>query len=225
MDHNQMTIKAKFFDSARFRLTRLAERLVPDASVVVDEASAIFDRMLPDLAYQEKPDHPLAAALFTCSVNIALYLAVKSRGVDVHAFGASLLAGLTRAPIPVPELTDDAIRNQIAWFTEAGAASRQEGRSGEDVFEAVLPEAGEFEWGFNITSCSIRHEAAKHDALELVPYLCAVDDVMSDKGNQGLRRTGSIALGAQQCDFRYKRGGEPLRLAEQYPERIRFRAE
>lgn len=58
--------------------------------------------------------------------------------------------------------------------------------------------------------------------MSLVPYFCAVDDVMSDKGNQGLRRTGSLALGASHCDFRYWRGGQPNRLAEQYPEQIRF---
>jgi hypothetical protein len=57
--------------------------------------------------------------------------------------------------------------------------------------------------------------------MEVVPYMCAVDDVMSDKGNQGLQRGGSLALGASKCDFRYKRGGQPQRLAEQYPLQIR----
>lgn len=53
--------------------------------------------------------------------------------------------------------------------------------------------------------------------------MCASDDVMSDKGGRGLQRTGSIALGAQKCDFRYKRNGQPRRLAEQYPDRIRIK--
>lgn len=73
-----------------------------------------------------------------------------------------------------------------------------------------------------VKSCAICQAAARYDAMSLVPYFCAVDDVMSDKGNQGLRRTGSLALGASHCDFRYWRGGQPNRLAEQYPEQIRF---
>jgi len=55
--------------------------------------------------------------------------------------------------------------------------------------------------------------------------MCAADDVMSDKGNWGLRRTGLLALGADQCDFFYKRGGQPQPLAEQYPVKIRVASE
>ena len=31
-----------------------------------------------------------------------------------------------------------------------------------------------------------------------------------------------LALGAGSCDFRFKAGGEPLRVAELYPDRIRL---
>ena len=73
----------------------------------------------------------------------------------------------------------------------------------------------------NIKSCAICHAFSKYDAMDLVPYMCAMDDVASEIGDLGLRRTGTIALGATHCDFRYERGREPLRLADQYPERIR----
>ena len=73
----------------------------------------------------------------------------------------------------------------------------------------------------NIKSCGICHQYAKYDAMDLVPYMCATDDVESDKSNLGLRRTGSIAVGAHLCDFRYKRGAEPQRLATQHPDKIR----
>ncbi len=63
---------------------------------------------------------------------------------------------------------------------------------------------------------------SKYDAMDHVPYMCAMNDVMSDKINQGLRRAGTIGLGAKQCIYRYKIGGEPMRLVEQYPESIRF---
>ncbi len=75
----------------------------------------------------------------------------------------------------------------------------------------------------NITSCAICHLFGNHDAMDLVPYMCAFDDVMSAAGDQGLRRTGTIALGASHCDFRFQQGGEPLPLAEQYPDQIRLK--
>ncbi|MDQ3012468.1 MAG: L-2-amino-thiazoline-4-carboxylic acid hydrolase, partial [Acidobacteriota bacterium] len=162
------------------------------------------------------------SALFICSVNLSLYLALKKRGVDVHAFGSAMLTGLMRAPIPVPEESDEMLRERLAQFALIAEASQVNAAPGEDVVEMLSGENADFEWGYNVKSCAICQAAAKHDTMDLVPYFCAVDDVMSDKGNQGLRRSGSLALGAPHCDFRYTRGGEPQRLAEQYPNRIRF---
>ena len=218
---NQQFVKQIYFTQAQMRLTRLASRFFEDAQAVVAEAEVIFDAMLPTMAYVEKPDHPLASALFICNVNLSLYLALKQRGVDVHEFGDALLNGLRRAPIPPqPELSEEAKQMQLAQFLQAAQASQTNPQSGEDVFEVV--EGEDFDWGYNVKSCALCHSASHHDALEVVPYMCAVDDVMSDKHNQGLRRTGSIALGASHCDFRYQRGGHPRRLAEQYPELIRI---
>jgi len=189
---------------------------------VIAEASAIFDEMLPSMAYVDKPQHPLAVALFICSVNLSLYLALKNRGVDVHAFGSAMLNGLTRAPIQVPQESDEALQERLVQLPLLAEASQRNAAPGEDVVEFVSGEGAEFEWGYNVKSCAICQAAAKYEAMDLVPYFCAVDDVMSDKGNQGLRRSGSLALGAQHCDFRYTRGGEPQRLAEQYADQIRF---
>lgn len=52
--------------------------------------------------------------------------------------------------------------------------------------------------------------------------MCAYDDVASDQGNMGLRRTGTIALGATHCDFRYKQGTPTQHLANVYPDVIRL---
>lgn len=216
-------IKRNYFEQATLRMTRLAGRFVSETFTVVEEASAIFDGMLPGMAYVDKPEHPLAPALFTCNVNIALYLALKKRGVEVHAFGNALLNGLMRAPIPMPQESVQERQAHLEIFASSASASQTGAQTGEDIFEIVEAKEGAFDWGFNIKSCSICQSAAQHGASELVPYLCAVDDVMSDKGGWGLRRTGSLALGAQQCDFRYQNGGEPQRLAEQYPQQIRVK--
>lgn len=218
---NQHFVKNTFFKPALMRMTRLASRFFDDAQTVIEEAEAIFDAMLPTMAYVDKPQHPLASALFICNVNLSLYLALKQRGVDVHSFGNALLNGLMRAPIPPqPELSEEALQAQLSAFLQAAQDSQTNPQSGEDIFEVV--EGADFDWGFNVKSCALCHSATQHDAMEVVPYMCAVDDVMSDKNQQGLRRTGSIALGASHCDFRYQRGGQPQRLSEQYPELIRI---
>ncbi|MFN7943976.1 MAG: L-2-amino-thiazoline-4-carboxylic acid hydrolase [Blastocatellia bacterium] len=220
---NEQFVRHTFFNQAQMRLARLASRFTDDPQTVVDEAAAIFDAMLPEMAYVDKPAHPLASALFVCNVNLSLYLALKRRGTDVHDFSRALLNGVARAPIPpLPEESEDALQARLAQFIQAAEASQTKAEPGEDVFEIVEVTNADFDWGYNVRSCALCQSAAKHDAMEVVPYMCAVDDVMSDKNNQGLRRTGSLATGATHCDFRFKRGGQPLRLAEQYPELIQI---
>lgn len=214
-----------FFEQSLPRLNALAGRLCDDPAAVVDEAREIFAGMVPRMGYVDNPQHPLATALFVPATNIALFLALAKRGVDVHRFGRSMLEGLKRAPIPLPPARLDA--QARAAFKAAADASLADPRPGEDVFEVVEPGSTEpgdepaFEWGFNVKSCAICQLAAQYDAMSLVPYFCAVDDVISRRAGQGLRRTGSIAVGASHCDFRYAPDAEPQPLAPRHPDKIR----
>ena len=128
---NQQFVKNTFFNQANVRLTRLAGRFAEDTEAVIAEASAIFDEMLPSMAYMDKPQHPLASALFICSVNLSLYLALKKRGVDVHAFGSAMLNGLMRAPIQVPQESDEALQERLAHFALLAKASQVNAEPGE----------------------------------------------------------------------------------------------
>jgi hypothetical protein len=215
---------AQFFARSRPRLGKLAGRLCDDAEAAVNDAETIFMGMVPDLAYADKPDHPLASALFTTTVNLAIYLSLKQRGVDLHAFGSSMLKGLARAPAAAfpEEPAGEAERQaQAAAFMASAAESQSNALRGEDVFEFLPGDGNAFDYGLNVKSCAVCHQFSKYGAMELVPYMCAADDVMSDRNGKGLQRTGSIALGARLCDFRYKPGGKPRRLADRYPDRIR----
>lgn len=198
----------------------LARAFVDDPEVVVKDAEERFDAMVPTMAYVDSPNHPMAGALFECSALLALQLALAERGVDVHEFGSAMLDGMATAmSTSEPE---ERTPEMLRAFIEAAAASQRDPQPGQFVFELLRGDESS-DWGMNITSCAICHQFSKHDAMDLVPYMCACDDVVSDARGQGLRRTGTIALGAHQCDFRYQQGGTPVRVAEQYPERIRIR--
>jgi hypothetical protein len=211
------------FEKNRARLAQLAGRLVDDAEAAVEEAAKLYDDMIPTMAYVDKPSHPMATAVFGCSANLALYLALKERGVDAHAFGTAMLNGMSGAPPAEPDEAKDerSPMERFASFIEIAQESETNAEPGEFVYEAFLGDRRDFDWGMNVKSCAICSAFKKYDALDLVPYMCATDDVESDRDGQGLRRTGTLAVGADHCDFRFKRGGEPQRLAEAYPDRIR----
>ncbi len=176
--------------------------------------------MLPDMAYIDKTDHPMASSVFSSCATLAVYLALKKHGVNVHDFGCAMLTNLAQSSlIPADTGSDPKL---FAEFIASGEDSQKDAAPGEYVFKAFAGDHKDFDWGVNIKSCANCHAFSKYDAMDLAPYMCAMSDVLSDKINQGLRRTGTIALGAKQCVYRYKIGGEPQRLANQYPDWIRY---
>ena len=224
------------FDEARPRLGRLANELVDPgpAAIAIDQAEVEFAAMLPGIAYRDHPDHPHAADLFACAINLALFLALKNQGVDEHQFGRAMLlriekalAGQHQRPTISKDSTENSETNRAAaakQFVETLKESERSAKPGEFVYEYLAdesnPETGD--WAFNIKSCAICHHFQKYDAMGLVPYMCASDDVVSDAQGRGLARTGTIALGASHCDFRYQAGGKPNPVADQYPDKIRL---
>ncbi len=222
---NQDMIRTVYFTSALPRLTRLASRFVDDPKGVISEAARIFDEMLPQMAYRDDPDRMLAPALFTCNVNIALYLALKNRGVSAHEFGRAMIDGLRRAPVNPGSRDQLPVAERLSALKKAADQSQTGANQGEDVFEAVASIDGSFDWGFDVTACSIHQSASRHGVAEITPYFCVVDDLLSQRAGDGLRRTGTIALGARRCDFRYREGGQPLPLAGRYPAAIQLDGE
>jgi hypothetical protein len=201
-----------YYDAVAGWMKSGVDSLQPDAGAILAAAKPRFEALLDEIPYVDRPGHTMAGSMFACTAMLAVYQELRERGVDAHAWGRALHA----LPVTVPPGDEDSERGAAdAVASQAGAGAS------EFVFEFV-DEAGS-DRGMNIKSCAICHLFGRHDAMDLVPYMCAYDDVMSDARGQGLRRTGTIALGASQCDFRFREGAEPLKLADQYPERIRLK--
>lgn len=183
----------------------------------------------PNLAYANDPDHPMAFSLFTCAALLCLYLELRERGVDEHAFGSRMLKALeaavmeAQAAAPAPSEPDaEALRASVVSLVAAGERSRSELRPGSFEFDVGWVDESAGHWAMTMTRCGICHLFGAHDAMDLVPYMCATDDVMSKAQGQGLRRTGTIALGGGCCDFDYQSGRATAPVAAVYPERIRL---
>jgi hypothetical protein len=205
---------------------KLLERLVSDDNeidAILSEASQTAEGMIPDMAYSASPEHPMAGSVYFCNASLAVYLALKSRGVDVHQYGEQMLLEMRRTYNPPKDTPQKPVKDQLAALMEAGNDSAQGARPTEFVYEVQISPDSKADWSMTVKSCAICSSYSKHDAMELVPYMCATDDIMSDAAGAGLRRTGTIALGAKQCDFRYKKNGIPSRVAENFPEQIQLR--
>jgi hypothetical protein len=45
---------------------------------------------------------------------------------------------------------------------------------------------------------------------DVVPYICAMDILLSEARQSGLRRTQTLAEGGNKCDFRFKIGRKTI---------------
>jgi hypothetical protein len=190
---------------------------VGDVDAILGAARERFQRLAPEMPYADRRDHIMWDPTLMVHEWLAVHLACRERGIDAHALGAALL----RTGIPPGSGSDVEVTEEFsARALRDSAASLESAAENEFVFE-IVPGDEHADYGIDVTRCAVCHAFSKHDAMAFTPYMCATDDLVSDRLGQGLRRTGTIALGAHRCDFRYKAGGEPLRLADQYPEKIR----
>lgn len=62
---------------------------------------------------------------------------------------------------------------------------------------------------FDVRDCALVRYAKAHNASELVPLICELDEVMAESLiGVTLKRTGTIGLGAERCDFRYVKSSD-----------------
>lgn len=78
---------------------------------------------------------------------------------------------------------------------------------GDYVYTYIEGDGITFDYGVDYTECAACKFLESQGALELAPYLCAVDKLYSDLLGWGLARTMTLADGHDKCDFRFKKGG------------------
>lgn len=215
MSEQKASTRQRFLDTYKFLTPFMQEplaNLVGASQVEVLEANAAvkFEGLLEDIPYADQPEHVMAIPSLAGAIVLALYKAAEALGCSAHQFGRALHEA------PLPELPPP----DQEQYRPAAAESCENAAPNEFVFEFIEGDREDLDFGYNIKACAISYLYLKHDARDLLPYMCALDDKMSAARNSGLRRTGVIALGAHQCDFRYKAGGERLTLASQFRQQL-----
>ena len=196
------------------------------ADRVIAAATAEYRKLVPEVTALS--NRLLDGALAGTYEYLAYGKALKAEGVapeDIGGMFADVYDKLVaKAPVwllePILRMGTPLLRWKLR--RDAESLARQPRREGDWQFEVVDKRTGastdededaRVDFGFDIKSCAVCSLYQRHDASDLVPYLCALDDKMSRTLHLGLRRTGTRALGAERCDFRYQLGGETRALS------------
>jgi hypothetical protein len=183
------------------------------AKALIRESRREYEALIPQIPFIGEKS-PMLIFLLPTSRYLAVYRAVQKRGVTVED-GGRLIYEMCEAEakaIPGP------VRRLMGWLwfspfllrrVRKGAAKSQERQyPGGYVFTYVAGDGRDFDWGIDYLECSSCKLLKAQDAMELAPYVCAVDKVSSELLGWGLTRTMTLAEGFEKCDFRFKKGGQ-----------------
>jgi hypothetical protein len=210
------------------RFTRLARRSLEarfggSAGVIADEARREFEGLADSIPYKGRDRDLMVQNIVGPTFRLAFVLVLRRRGYSREEIGAWIGESEDRPVRWLPagwvvaawRIARPLLRPLIRHaYRRAAEASQRRNDPDEFVFAAV--DDPESDLAFDILRCAVCQTFARHDALDIVPYLCALDDKFSDALGAGLRRSGTLGLGADRCDFRFAIGAKPLRLREQY---------
>ena len=196
-----------FDKRSRLRRRALTSRFdSAQLDALVDEARGHYEALLPEMS--RIPGGVMNGALRGTYEYLAYAKALRGHGMTVEEMGEFfersylelvaryprwLLRGVLRLVRPL------LVRRLRREARESGEQPLEGGWR----FEFVEPEPGAKGFGMNVESCAVCTLYARHEQMDVLPYVCALDDTMSDVMGMGLRRTGTRAMGAECCDFRY----------------------
>ena len=172
-----------------------------------------YEALIPQIPYIGDKN-PFLIFLLPTSRYLAVYRSLQRQGRTVEDAG-QLIYEMSEAELKaMPGLLRRAIG--YLWFSQwflrhlkKRATEFQERKySGGYVLTYVQGDGQNFDYGVDYTECASCKFLSAQDALELAPYVCAVDKVASEMMGWGLSRTMTLAEGCERCDFRFKKGGK-----------------
>ncbi len=178
-------------------------------SKIAPEARSEFKHLIPQLPYIGGSGNPLLTFfLVSTAWYLAFYRAMQKQGKDINELG----------PL-IPDIYQSRMDSYPAWVLQLGgwlaytpivrrrlkrsSKISQERRYPGDWLFSFVPKNGH-DFGVDYTECGIYKFCQEQNATELMPYLCSVDFIMSERMNLGLQRTMTLAEGSPKCDFRFK---------------------
>jgi hypothetical protein len=182
-------------------------------NALVGESRREYEALIPLIPYIGDKN-PLLIFLLPASRYLAIYRVLRRQGLTLEDAG-HLIYEMSEAELKaIPGL----VRRLIGylWFSrlfrgrvkKRAAESQERKYPGGYVLTYVEGNGQNFDYGIDYTECAGCKFLSAQNALELAPYMCAVDKAASELLGWGLTRTMTIAEGSEKCDFRFKKGGK-----------------
>jgi hypothetical protein len=204
-DFDRMAARVK-----RVLISRYGEE---PARALIGESRREYEALIPQIPYIGEKS-PMLIFLLPTSRYLAVCRALQKRGATVEDGGRLIYEMCEAEAKAIPR----SVRRLMGWLwfsplflrrvRKRAAESQDRQYPGGYVFTYVAGNGRDFDWGIDYAECSSCKLLKAQDAMELAPYVCAVDKISSELLGWGLTRTMTLAEGFEKCDFRFKKGGQ-----------------
>ena len=203
--------------SSKKYFARAIRNRYPDtADFLIPEIDHHFNTIRIDTDFSKTSGNPVDKRLDFTSYFLALIKTLEQRGESYETIRKICLEIVTEWVRPKNRF-QQLLKRLPAKFTNTWLADiviahlnkKIKNRSHSDGFVAnIITDKGKtfgFDYGIDILECGICKLFKKHNYEKYSSILCEVDEITSGLAGLTLVRTGTIALGAKKCDFRFKK--------------------
>lgn len=169
-----------------------------------------FKELLTDMPEVRSSDQLLERQLFLAITYLAIYKIMKLEDLGVEEIWDICEESQRKMLSSIPGFVNWIARKQLfsqkEKRREMGSALESQKKEYPDdfVFRYVDGVEGQFDYGLDMTECSMCKYFPKHQAEEFLPYICQTDHLFAQNFGYELVRTQTIAGGGDFCDFRFK---------------------
>jgi len=204
----------KSFDrSINLVMPVLVARYGEEADELIQASRQKYCDLIPQIPYFGENNTLVDMFYLPASRHLGTYKAFQEHGKTVEEVG-QLVYEIGEAELKaIPGFVRRAVG--IVWFSrwftarlkKRAALSQERKYPGGYVVAYLQGDGKEFDYEFDYIECAVYNFFRQQGAVELVPYLCAIDKIASELMGWGLRRTMTLADGGVKCDFQFKKDG------------------
>ena len=191
-------------------VSRYGEEAVEE---MLQEARQEYEALIPQLPYIGGRQ-PFTQFLVSTAWFLAMYRVLKRRGETVEEVGVLAYQASATYLNSQPRF----LRRFLGFMSfsprylrrlaERALESHQRRYLGDYVYDYIPGDGQTFDYGVDYRECATVKYLTEQGAPELAPYICPADILYSEALGWGLKRTTTLAEGAERCDFRFQRGGK-----------------
>lgn len=184
---------------------------------VLRQAGKEYETLIPQIPYIGGSQNHMTNDLLESVQTLAVLRALKAQGKPVvescEIIYRAMEVRLSRYPSFLLKIIGrlQFTRVFIRRLQRQANESQQRVYPGNFVFNVIIGDGKEFDWGIDFSECGICKFYKAQNAFEFMPYVCPLDYALSDGFGYGLVRTKTLAEGSDRCNPRMKKNGQTER--------------